>query len=105
VNAILIKTLAIILSSAMHLQTSFLICASNFDLLVDKQSISMTYLVEKMIFLSFKIVGNQTYCEQVLTAKDTEKELIKIANELYKKYYISAVKHIHLTKRVLKNAQ
>ena len=77
----------------------------NFDLLVDKQSISMTYLVEKMIFLSFKIVGNQTYCEQVLTAKDTEKELIKIANELYKKYYITAVKHIHLTKRVLKNAQ
>lgn len=77
----------------------------NFDLLVDKQNIEMAYLAEKMIYLSFKIVGDKTYFNQVLTAKDPEKELIKIANELYKKYYISAVKHIHLTKRVLKNAQ
>lgn len=76
-----------------------------FEMLMDKQSISMAYLSEKMIYLSFKIVGNETYFNQVLTAKDPEKELIKIANELYKKYYISAVKHIHLTKRVLKNAQ
>ena len=76
-----------------------------FDLMLDNKTISMRYLVEKMVTISLKVVRNRKYCKQVLAAQDPEKELIKLANRFYKTLYISAVDNLHFTKRVLKNAQ
>jgi hypothetical protein len=76
-----------------------------FDLMLDNKTISMRYLVEKMVTISLKVVRNRAYCKQVLSAKDPEKELIKLANRFYKTLYISAVDNLHFTKRVRKNAQ
>jgi len=76
-----------------------------FDLMLDNKTISMRYLVEKMVTISLKVVRNRAYCKQVLAAQDPEKELIKLANKFYKTLYISAVDNLHRTKRVLKNAQ
>jgi hypothetical protein len=77
----------------------------NFDLKLGNKVISLHYLVEKMVSICMKIIRNRNLLKRVISAKDPETELVKLANSFYRFLYISTVDNLHQTKRVLKNAQ
>lgn len=77
----------------------------NFDLKLGNKTISLHYLVEKMVSICMKIIRNRNLLKRVINAKDPEVELVKLANSFYRFLYISTVDNLHQTKRVLKNAQ
>ena len=77
----------------------------NFDLKLGNKVISLHYLVEKMVSICMKIIRNRNLLKRVISAKDPETELVKLANSFYRFLYISTVNNLHQTKRVLKNAQ
>lgn len=77
----------------------------NFDLKLGNKTISLHYLVEKMVTICMKIIRNRNLLRRVTSAKDPETELVKLANSFYRFLYISAVDNLHQTKRVLKHAQ